>query len=105
MWITSFSPGSSDLDDPAIDQKALAALDSLMQDTTLTVTFLGAADDVRWKMSGRQVHHDISEAWNDAKRLGRARILRARYGRGEVGVTDENIVGVKVTWARKDQLV
>lgn len=103
IWIKTFSPGGSDLSVPAIDQKALTALDSLMQDTTLTVTFLGAADDLRWKMSGRQVHNDISEAWNDAKRLGRARILRARYGRGEVGVTDENVAGVKVVWVRKDE--
>lgn len=98
LWIQTFSPGSSNLNDPEIDRQALATLDSLMQDPAVEVTFLGAADDLRWKMNGQHVHPNISEAWNDAKRLGRARIVRARYGRGEVGVTDENIAGVKVIW-------
>ena len=102
IWIKAFAPGSASLNDPQVDQKALAQLDSLMQDSTIAATFLGAADDLRWKMSGTQVHFDISEAWNDAKRLGRARILRARYGRGAVGVTDENIAGVKVIWSKDE---
>jgi len=104
LWIKTFSPGSSDINDSPIDQQALARLDSLMQDPTIETTFLGAADEIHWKMDGRQVHRHISDAWNDAKRLGRARILRARYGRGEVGVTDENIAGVKVVWIKNENL-
>ncbi len=103
LWIMSFSPGSSNLNDEKIDKQALVTLDSLMQDSTIEVTFLGAADDMQWRMSGNRVHPDISDAWNDAKRLGRARIVRARYGRGQVGVTDENIAGVKVIWNRNSE--
>jgi len=103
LWIKPFSPGSSNLNDEKIDKQALVTLDSLMQDSTIEVTFLGAADDMQWRMSGNRVHPDISDAWNDAKRLGRARIVRARYGRGQVGVTDENIAGVKVIWNRKNE--
>jgi len=102
LWIKSFAPGSSNLSDAQIDKQALARLDSLMQDSTLQVAFLGAADEKQWRMSGNRVHPYISDAWNDAKRLGRARIVRARYGRGQVGVTDENIAGVKVLWTRID---
>ncbi|MFQ5641264.1 MAG: hypothetical protein ACE5IR_25065 [bacterium] len=101
LWIKPFSPGSSNLDDTLIDRNALATLDSLMQNDDIEVTFLGAADSLRWKMNGRIMHSNISEAWNDAKRLGRARVLRARYGRGTVGVTHENIAGVKVLWSKK----
>lgn len=102
FWIKNFSPGSSDLTDPLIDQTALRVLDELMQDEEIEVTFLGAADEKAWKMDGNYVHKDISEALNDAKRLSRARALRKRYGRGKVGVTHENIAGVKVVWNRKD---
>jgi len=101
FWIKTFQPGSSSLNDPNIDQQALAALDELMKDATIEVVFLGTADSLAWKMNGRNVHSDISDAWNDAKRLGRARALRARYGRGDVGITHENIAGVKVIWSRK----
>lgn len=104
IWIKTFSPGSSNLDDEQIDKQALAQLDSLLQDSTIVVTFLGAADDLQWRMSGTRVHPHISDAWNDAKRLGRARIVRARYGRGQVGVTDENTAGVKVLWSRGEDL-
>ncbi|MFQ5825275.1 MAG: hypothetical protein ACE5JB_14625 [bacterium] len=100
FWIKTFSPGSSDLNDPLIDKKTLLILDSLMQDENIEVTFLGAADTLKWKMHGHYVHDNISEAWNDAKRLGRARALRARYGHGNVGVTHENIAGVKVLWSK-----
>ncbi|MFQ6115948.1 MAG: hypothetical protein ACE5NG_17955 [bacterium] len=92
FWIKTFNPGSADLNDPLIDETALATLDSLMQDENIEVTFLGAADHLRWKMEGKYVHDNISEAWNDAKRLSRARALRARYGRGNAGV--------KVAWTK-----
>ncbi len=101
LWIKTFEPGSTSLDDPLMDHEAVAALDELMKDPTIDVTFLGSADSVGWVMNGRAVHTHISEAWNDAKRLGRARALRARYQRGHVGVTHENIAGVKVIWTRK----
>ncbi len=105
FWIKSFSPGSSDLNDPRVDKAALVMLDALMQDEQIQVTFLGAADSKSWKMNGEYVHKDISEAWNDAKRLSRARALRARYGRGNVGVTHESIAGVKVIWAQNDNYI
>ncbi len=101
LWIKTFEPGSTSLDDQNIDREALTALDGLMRDTNIEVTFLGSADSVGWVMNGRAVHTHISEAWNDAKRLGRARALRARYRRGSVGVTHENIAGVKVMWRRQ----
>ncbi|MFQ5652048.1 MAG: hypothetical protein ACE5IY_19120 [bacterium] len=101
LWIKTFEPGSTSLNDPGIDHDALAALDQLMKRSNIEVTFLGAADSVGWVMNGRSVHTHISEAWNDAKRLGRARALRARYERGHVGITHENIAGVKVIWSRK----
>ncbi len=101
LWIKTFSPGRTSLNDPGIDGASLAALDELMKVTDLEVTFLGSADSVGWYFDGRAVHTDISEAWNDAKRLGRARALRARYERGNVGVTHENIAGVKVVWKKR----
>ena len=101
LWIKTFSHASSNLDDPHIDTKALASLDSLMQNEDIEVTFLGAADSLRWKMNGRYVHKAISNAWNVATRLRRALSLRERYGRGFVGVTDESIAGVKVIWNQK----
>lgn len=100
LWLKSFSPGSSDLNDPLIDRTTLAVLDSLMQDESINVTFLGAADSLRWKLDGQTVHYYISEAWNDAKRLGRARALKARYGRGTIGITHEDVAGVKVVWSK-----
>lgn len=100
LWIKTFEPGSTSLNDPRIDQDALAALDEIMKDPDIEVAFLGSADSVGWVMEGRSVHTHISEAWNDAKRLGRARVLRARYERGNVGITHENIAGVKVIWSK-----
>ena len=100
LWIKSFSPGSADLNDPLLDKKALAVLDSLMQDPEIHVTFLGAADSLAWVFDGQKVHPELSEAWNDAKRLSRARALRERYGRGEIGITHENVAGVKVVWRK-----
>jgi hypothetical protein len=101
FWIKSFSPGSASLSDPHLDRQALAKLDSLMQDETIAVTLLGAADSVAWHLNGRRVHPNLSDAWDVAKSLGRARALRARYGRGEFGVTHENIAGVKVIWTKR----
>jgi len=100
LWIKTFEPGSTSLTGPRIDKDALAALDELMKDENMDVTFLGAADSVAWVLNGTHVHTHISEAWNDAKRLGRARVLRARYERGNVGITHENIAGVKVIWRK-----
>ncbi|NIR48422.1 hypothetical protein GWN75_08765 [candidate division KSB1 bacterium] len=102
IWIKSFSPGSADLNDPSLDEAALAQLDSLMKDEDIRVTFLGAADSLSWKMNDQQVHPHISEAWNDAKRLSRARALQERYGRGNVGITYQNIAGVKVLWTKEN---
>ncbi|MFQ5709790.1 MAG: hypothetical protein ACE5HO_20235 [bacterium] len=104
FWVDTFLPGSSNLIDPTINQQALSFLDSLMQDEKIEVTFLGAADHRRWKVNGQTVHVNVSEALDDAKRLGRARVLRERYGRGHIGVTDENIAGVKVIWTKKIDL-
>lgn len=101
LWIKTFQPGSTNLNDASIDKEALAALDELMKTPNIDVTFLGAADSIAWVMNGRSVHTHISEAWNDAKRLGRARAMRARYERGNVGVTHESIAGVKVVWSKK----
>lgn len=101
IWIETFEPGSSDLTGPGIDKAALATLDSLMQDKRIQVTFLGAADSKSWHMEGEAVHPHISEAWNDAKRLSRARTLKERYGRGTIGITHDNIAGVKVVWQKE----
>ncbi len=101
LWIKTFQPGSTSLVEKSIDRESLAALDELMKDPSIEVTFLGSADSTGWVMNGKSVHTNISEAWNDAKRLGRARALRGRYQRGQVGVTHENIAGVKVVWSRK----
>ena len=101
LWIKTFEPGSSDLTDPHIDQIVLNKLDKLMENPNIEVTFLGAADSIGWVMNGKRVHDKISEAWNDAKRLSRARVLKERYGRGNIGVTHESIAGVKVIWTTK----
>lgn len=105
IWIKYFRPGSADLNDPTIDRASLAFLDSLMKDDTIEVTFLGAADSLNWKIDGKHVHLYVSEALNDAKRLSRARALQARYGRGTVGITYENVAGVKVIWRKKPELI
>ncbi|MFQ5603631.1 MAG: hypothetical protein ACE5HS_10225 [bacterium] len=98
LWIKTFNAGSNDLNDPGIDKKALMTLDSLMQIKNIEVTFWGAADDLKWNLDGRSLHTNISDALNDAKRLGRARALKARYGRGNIGITHESVAGVKVQW-------
>lgn len=100
LLLKSFLPGSANLDDPTIDRAALAKLDSLMQDDGLEFTFLGAADSLRWKIHGKQVRRQVSETLDDARRLGRARALRERYGRGTIGISDESFAGVVVIWQR-----
>ena len=102
IWIKSFLPGSANLDDPTIDKRALAFLDSLMQNPKIEVQFLGASDNLRWRQNGKYVKIEISKAWDVAKKLERASKLRSRYNRGEIGVTDEPIRGVKVVWRLKD---
>ena len=37
--------------------------------------------------------------------LSRARALRERYELGEIGITHENIAGVKVVWVRKTSAI
>ena len=44
---------------------------------------------------------NISNALDQTKKLERALTLMKRYGRGDVGITDELIRGVKVVWAPK----
>jgi len=99
IWIKENKPGSSQLSDLSIDKKSLAFLDSLMQRDDIVVTFLGAADNLKWK--GLPKNSKISKAIDQAKKLERALELRKRYGKGEVGITDEPYRGVKVTWAPK----
>jgi hypothetical protein len=105
FWIKSFEPGSSDLNDPKINREALARLDELMQDPTVEVTFLGAADSLAWRFEGKRVNPKVSEAWNDAKRLSRARVLQERYDQGHIGITHENIAGVKVVWMKQSTVI
>jgi hypothetical protein len=100
FWIKTFEPGSANLEDPMVDRQTLAQLDSLMLDQDVEVTFLGAADSLAWRFNGKRVNEKVGEAWNDAKRLSRARALRARYGRGEIGVSHESVAGVKVVWEK-----
>jgi len=105
FWLTTFEPGSANLDDPQIDLAMLAKLDEMITDETLEFTFLGAADSVGWRFNGKTVHPEVAEAWNDAKRLSRARVLQERYKRGNIGITHENVAGVKIVWVRKSASV
>ena len=99
IWIKTNKPGSADFNDATIDKKALQFLDSLMQRDDIVVTFLGGADNLPWK--GLKQNSKLSQAIDQAKKLERALALRNRYGKGEVGVTDEPIRGVKVVWKPK----
>jgi len=99
IWIKDNNPGSAKFDDSSIDKAALSFLDSLMKRDDIVVTFLGAADQLTWK--GLPKNSKISVAFDQAKKLERALELRKRYGRGEVGITDEPIRGVKVMWSPK----
>ncbi|MBN2008180.1 hypothetical protein JW960_02410 [candidate division KSB1 bacterium] len=100
IWLTSFNPGSAELTDDTIDQGVLAFLDSLMKRTDIDVTFLGAADKLQWKQSNKV--NQVSKAFDSAKKWERASALRERYGRGNIGTTDENMRGVKVIWGPKE---
>jgi hypothetical protein len=99
IWIQTFLPGSADLMDRTIDKRALAFVDSLMQRNDIEVIFLGAADRIKWKSLPQEPQ--LSSAFDQAKKLERALQLRQRYGRGEIGITDEPIRGVKVVWSPK----
>ena len=99
IWIKTNKPGSAKFDDKSIDKKALAFLDSLMKRDDIVVTFLGAADNLKWKGLGK--NPKISNAVDQAKKLERALELRKRYSKGEVGITDKPFRGVKVVWAPK----
>ena len=99
LWIKTFKPGSAELLDATIEKQALAKLDSLVKRDDLEFFFLGATDNLKWKQSGKV--HEISKAWDEAKKLERASSLRERYGIGEIGTTDEPIRGVKVVWGPK----
>lgn len=99
IWIKTFKPGSAQLSDPTIDQKALAFVDSLMNRGEIEIEFLGGSDNLRWKQA--RGTPELSSAWDQAKKLERASRLRERYGRGFIGTTDEPIRGVKVIWRPK----
>lgn len=99
IWIMTFRPGSADVMDQTIDKNALAFVDSLMKRNDIEVTFLGAADQLKWKSLPKVPQ--LSTAFDQAKKLERALQLRQRYGWGEVGITGELIRGVKVVWSPK----
>jgi len=91
-WI-SFPNGSSKIGD--LSEKELMKADSVVNQMladSLDIQFLGAANHLPWK----KFHHHVSDALDDAKRLGRARIIKARYGFGSIGITDEDTAGVKI---------
>jgi len=99
ILIKTFKPGGADLSDKNIDKKALAFVDSLMKRDDIEVQFLGASDNLKWKQSKNV--KEISNAWDQAKKLERASRFRERYGKGEIGTTDESFRGVKVVWGPK----
>lgn len=99
IWIKTFKPGSANVKDETIDPQSLAFLDSLMKRTDIEVIFLGGADQLKWKSLPQSTY--ISNAFDQAKKLERASLLRARYGAGEIGITDEPIRGIKVVWSPK----
>ena len=99
IWIKTFKPGGANLNNSSIDKNALAFVDSLMKRKDIEVIFLGASDNLKWKQA-KQVN-EISSAWDQATKLERASRLRARYGWGDIGTTDEPCRGVKVVWGPK----
>ncbi|NIR50224.1 hypothetical protein GWO43_17110 [candidate division KSB1 bacterium] len=99
FWIESFSPESADLNDSSINQKALARLDSLMQIPSVSVTFYGADDSLAWQNYCTDNQIENKDKLNTRRRLSRARALKKRYGRGNIGITRENVAGVKVVWS------
>ena len=98
-WIKTYKPGGADLNVLTIDKNALIFVDSLMKRDDIEVKFLGSSDNLKWKQAGDVT--EISSAWDQAKKLERASMLRERYGKGEIGTTDEPIRGVKVVWGPK----
>lgn len=99
IWVKSNKPGSANFNDETIDKNIMAFVDSLMARDDIVVTFLGGADNLKWK--GFSDNFSISQAIDQAKKLERALMLRSRYNKGEVGVTDEPVRGVKVVWSPK----
>lgn len=101
IWVREFKPGSAELSDASIDKQALAFVDSLMLRDDIEVIFLGGADPTKWRLFGKRVKPQISDTWDQAKKLERASKMRQRYNRGQIGTTDEPIRGVKVVWLPK----
>lgn len=101
IWVREFAPGSANLADLTVDAAALAFVDSLMQRDDIEVTFLGGADPTNWQLFGKKVKPQISDAWDQAKKLERASKMRQRYNTGQIGTTDEPLRGVKVVWLPK----
>lgn len=99
IWIKTFKPGSASIADETIDPVALAVVDSLMERDDIEVIFLGGADQLKWKALPE--FPQLSDAFDQAKKLERASKMRERYGKGEIGITDEPIRGVKVVWSPK----
>jgi len=103
FWIETFKPGSSSLVD--VNQNTLVFLDTLAADSSITIWYLGASDSMDWYMNGKKVNFEIGEAWNDAKRLSRARTVAALYKSNRIGVTYHSKRGVLVQWERIPKLV
>jgi hypothetical protein len=101
LWIMTFAPGSANISDATIDKATLTYIDSLMKRNDIEVTFLGGADPTNWQLFGKKVKHQVSDTWDQAKKLERASILRQRYNKGQIGTTDEPVRGVKVVWEPK----
>ncbi|GEM_PF-1389789 len=101
LWLMTFAPGSANLSDATIDKATLTFIDSLMKRTDIEVSFLGGADPTNWQLFGKKVKHQVSDTWDQAKKLERASMLRQRYNKGQIGTTDEPIRGVKVVWEPK----
>lgn len=99
IWVKTFKPGSATVEDETIDTVALAIVDSLMKRADIEVIFLGGADQMKWKALPE--FPQLSNAFDQAKKLERASKMRERYGWGEIGITDEPIRGVKVVWSSK----
>lgn len=99
IWVKTFKPGSANYEDETIDPETLAIVDSLMQRDDIEVIFLGGADQMKWKALPE--FPQLSNAFDQAKKLERASKLRERYGRGEIGITVEPTRGVKVVWSPK----
>ncbi|MCK5739365.1 hypothetical protein KAH55_09290 [bacterium] len=104
VWLKTFAPGSSDLNDRSVDKVTLTFIDSLMARDNLEIIFLGGADETAWSLFGRRVPQNAGESWDEGKKMQRAGTLRDRYGKGIVGTTDTPIRGVQVIWQPKQTL-